>query len=107
MNLNIAAEFSQTPGPRTREEGKFSGEQFLEELLLPRYQQAVAANTNLNVDLDDTEGYATSFLEAAFGELARRYEPAQVLQTIIFKSDDEPYLVEEIQRYIKEARSKG
>ena len=64
------AKFSDTPGPRSREEGDFSGEQFLEEVLLPQFEEAVRTNQKLVVDLDGAEGYATSFLEAAFGGLA-------------------------------------
>jgi hypothetical protein len=60
----------------------------------------------LLVDLDGTEGYATSFLEASFGGLARRFEPAEVLSILQLKSEDEPYLIQEIQRYISEARKK-
>ncbi len=104
--LSVANEFSDTPGPRSRVEGDFSGELFLEELLLPRYAQAVAQKATLTVDLDGTEGYATSFLEAAFGGLARGYDPEQVLRTINFKSEDEPYLIEEIKKYVSEARRK-
>jgi hypothetical protein len=106
INLCIAKDFSDTPGPRTREEGDFSGEQFLAEFLLPRYQEALSKGTLLNVDLDGTEGYATSFLEAAFGELARKYEPTEVLKVIVFKSEDEPYLIEEVTKYITEARKR-
>jgi hypothetical protein len=54
--------------------------------------------------LDDTAGYATSFLEAAFGGLAREYPIDEVLATLEFTSADEPYLPEEIREYIKEAR---
>ena len=106
MNLSIATEFSETPGPRTRAEGDFSGELFLDEFLLPRYEAAIAGKDTLTVDLDGTEGYATSFLEAAFGGLARKYTAEDILRIVRFKSDDEPYLVAEITKYIKEARAK-
>lgn len=106
IRLSIAREFSETPGPRKCEEGDFAGEQFLNELLVPRFEQARAEKATLLVDLDGTEGYATSFLEAAFGGLARRYSAAAVHETLRFKSDDEPYLIEEISRYITEARKK-
>lgn len=104
MNLSIAKDFSETPGPRSRDEGDFSGEQFLEECLLPRYERAVGQNEQLNIDLDGTEGYATSFLEASFGGLARVHDPRQVLANLTFKSNDEPYLIEEIKKYIQQAR---
>ena len=102
----MASEFSKTPGPRTPDEGDYSGEEFLTKLLKPRFEQALAANSNLLIILDGTEGYATSFLEASFGGLARSHDPDVVLQKIKLVSNDEPYLVEEIQTYIKEARNK-
>lgn len=104
--ISVARDFSDTPGPRERSEGEFSGMQFLEELLRPAYLDAVAKKTTLLVNLDGTEGYATSFLEAAFGGLAREFEPSQILATIQLQSNDEPLLVEEIKRYITDARKK-
>ncbi len=105
MVLNIAKEFSETPGPRDRSEGEFSGKQFLEELLKPRFEQARREGHILLVDLDGTEGYATSFLEAAFGGLAREVGQASVLKTLAFKSDGEPYLIEEIKKYISDVKA--
>jgi len=102
--ITIAKEFSETPGPRSRAEGDFSGEEFLEEILLPAYEQAVAEDGVVLIDLDGTEGYATSFLESAFGGLARRFPPEEVLSRITLKSDDEPSLVAEVKKYVLEAR---
>jgi hypothetical protein len=104
MRLSISKEFSETPGPRDRSEGAYSGEQFLEELLRPAFIKAVAAKEPLIIDLDGTEGYATSFLEAAFGGLARLYTAELLLGVLQFKSEDEPYLVDEIKQYIKDAK---
>jgi|SRR5580658_1848296 hypothetical protein len=106
MQLSVARDFSETPGPRARDEGDFSGEQFLEEFLLPRFKQALSEKDTLTIDLDGTEGYATSFLEASFGGLARLFEPADIQRVIILKSDDEPLLIEEITKYISVARAK-
>jgi STAS-like domain of unknown function (DUF4325) len=103
MRLSVADEFTTTPGPRSRDEGEFSGEQFLTELLLPRFQTAEKAREELLIDLDRTEGYANSFLEAAFGGLAREVGEENVQRVLKFKSDDEPFLIEEISKYIKEA----
>src|SRR5579885_2244584 len=92
MVLNIAQEYTNTPGPRTRAEGKFSAEQFLEDILLSKFDRAVAQNDVLLVDLDGGYGFGTSFLEEAFGGLARKRGIELVLRHINFKSDDEPYL---------------
>jgi hypothetical protein len=104
MSIVVARDFSETPGPRSREEGDFSGEQFLEEILLPFFRTALTENKEFIVDLDGTEGYATSFLEAAFGGLARLFEARDIVRLVRFKSDDEPYLIEEIKKYVAEAR---
>jgi len=106
MAISVARDFSQTPGPRSREEGDFSGEEFLKTLLKPQFIAAVTNGQKLMIDLDGTEGYATSFLEAAFGGLAREYEASQILDTITFKCEDEPYLAQEITKYIRDARKK-
>jgi hypothetical protein len=103
LQLSIAKEFSRTPGPRFKNEGKYSGEAFL-EVLRERFKKARELNTRLLVDLDGAAGYATSFLEAAFGGLAREEDQQVVLETLAFKSEDEPDLVEEIKQYIREAR---
>ncbi len=105
MTLNIAREFSEFPGPRFRKEGDHSAEQFREEMLSPKFKEAQATGDTLFVDLDDGFGYATSFLEEAFGGLAREYGPEIVLQGLIFKSNDEPYLEDDIRRYIREAKT--
>jgi hypothetical protein len=59
----------------------------------------------LLIDLDDAEGYATSFLEEAFGGLARKYGAKAVLELLSFKSEDEPLLVDEIILYINDANA--
>jgi hypothetical protein len=101
--ISLARDFSDTPGPRSRDEGDWSGEQFLDEILLPKFHEALTASQKLMVDLDGTEGYATSFLEASFGGLARTFDPASVLSIVEFKSEDEPHLIEEVKKYIRDA----
>ena len=97
ISLSIARDFSPTPGPRTRREGDFSGEQFLDELLKPKFIQARDSNESLVVDFDGAVGYATSFLEA---------EPHLVLKTLKLVCTDEPSIVDEVRHYIEDAKSK-
>ena len=103
MTLKIAEEFSDVPGPRARNEGHYSAEEFRQELLQPRFEQAEEAGQRLLVDLDGGSGYATSFLEEAFGGLARTFTPERVLKVLEFKSEEEPYLRSDVVRYIREA----
>ncbi|MEM6782212.1 MAG: STAS-like domain-containing protein [Bacteroidota bacterium] len=98
-------DFTVTPGPRHRHEGDFSGEQFREEYVEPRYNEARAAGKRLLVDLDGTAGYASSFLEEAFGGLARLYPIDDVRATVRVKSDTRPWYVTEVMdEHIPEAR---
>ena len=96
-------EFTGTPGPRKRIQGDFSGQQFLEEYLLPRFDEAVRLGVKLIVHLDGTEGYATSFLEEAFGGLARKRRGSRPLEILDIRSVEEPYLLKPIERYIRAA----
>lgn len=104
FHISIAKDFKSTPGPRRRDEGKHSGEQFLEELLQPRFQEALDAAGLLTVDLDGCAGFATSFLEAAFGGLARKFGSAAVMKHLNIESSDEPMLKEEISQYISDVK---
>lgn len=103
--ISVSRDFSPAPGFRYRTDGPHSGQQFLEDLLLPRFQAAGQAKSKLFVDLDDVEGYATSFLEGSFRELARHFDAAEVSASVEFKSDQELLLIDEIQRYMREAQS--
>ena len=69
--LSVALDYTDLPGGRYPEEGPKSGQEFREEWLLPRFLAARAAGATLTVSLDGVEGYATSFLEEAFGGLVR------------------------------------
>lgn len=99
MEIVICRDFSETPNARYRAEGPDSGEEFLESLLEPKYILARNSNQKLIVNLDGTYGYPTSFLEEAFGGLARKYGSAEVADTLEFISEDEPSLIQEINGY--------
>ena len=101
LRLQVATEFSKFPGPRYRSEGHDSGEEFRVDYLTPRFKKALEQGIRLKIDLDDAYGYATSFLEEAFGGLARDFGVQRVLKVLEFKSDDEPYLIDDIIRYIR------
>ena len=105
--IKISDEYTKTPGVREEIEGDFPGEEFLAKILLPKFEQAVREKKILYVDFDDTAGYPTSFLEAAFGGIARHYGDAKfVLKNIEFKSDDDPFLISDVKEYINEANNK-
>lgn len=97
--------FSVTPGSRYKEEGTkaHSGEEFREKYLEPNFEQARRANVKLIINLDGTIGYGTSWLEEVFGGLARKVGKDKVLKTLEFISEEEPYLIDDIKQYIKDA----
>lgn len=103
--LNVT-DFTTMPGARYRADGDASGEEFRDTFLKPRYVEAVSTGERLRVDLDGTDGYATSFLEEAFGGLAREFDQADVLSRIEIKSDEEPRWIENVRRYIRDARGR-
>lgn len=105
--IRIAEEYTTTPGVREEIEGDFPGEEFLEKILSPKFKIALEAKKKLLVDLDGTAGYATSFLEAAFGGLTREYKNSKIiLENLELKSNDDPFLIDDIKEYIKEANQK-
>ncbi|MEL7657007.1 MAG: STAS-like domain-containing protein [Bacillota bacterium] len=100
--LNIAMEYTKTPGGRHESEGQYSGEDFRKSRLKPAFEQSVRNGEELVVDLDGGYGYATSFLEEAFGGLARETKSPDVLK-IKIKSDEEPALVAKVMAYMRDA----
>ncbi|MDP2308410.1 MAG: STAS-like domain-containing protein [Pseudomonadota bacterium] len=102
--IRLAREFSSTPGARYRADGDWSGQQFREDILEPAYREAARTSGKVVVDLDECEGFATSFLEEAFGGLARKLGSSdRVLNTVAVTSSDEPGLVADVEYYIQHA----
>lgn len=103
--LKISKVFSRTPGARFRSEGKFSGQELREVHLTPAIKEAVATQIILCIDLDGTAGYGTSFLEEAFGGLIRvdKISLTLIQKFVEFNSTEEPFLIDEINKYMKDA----
>lgn len=101
--INIPKDFTKSPGGRLISEGEYSGEEFRESILYPKYQEALQKNETLIVELDGGFGYGPSFLEEAFGGLARKTKDERLLTMITIVSDEEPKLIDDIERYIKDS----
>lgn len=102
--IHIAKDFSPTPGGRFEKDGPASGEEFRKSLLEPLFVDPQNLEY-VTVILDGASGYATSFLEEAFGGLVRKYEALRVEDYIKFISEDEPLLADEVSQYMSDARS--
>lgn len=107
ITISIAKDFSPFPGARYISDGPYSGEQFRETLLKPKFDEARQKNLEILIDLDGAVGFPTSFLEEAFGGLTRILkDPNLILKHLRFRSYDEPGLEREIQEYIRNANKK-
>jgi hypothetical protein len=100
LKISIAKEFTRVPGGRYRPSGPDSAELFYTSLLRPRFVEAKEQGVKLLVDLDGTQGYPASFLEESFGRLENDYPGAH--KQLIFRSIEEPYLVDDIKLYMTE-----
>ena len=102
ITINIALDYTKTPGGRYISEGEYSGEDFRVELLKPAFDRFINSDCDMTVILDGGYGYAPSFLEEAFGGLARETKNPKVRDIKII-SEEEPGQVEKIRRYINDA----
>ncbi|WP_419171979.1 STAS-like domain-containing protein [Halobacteriovorax sp.] len=98
--INVT-EFTTTPGARYYSDGEFSGQRFRDEFLVPAFHEN--RESEIVVNLDGTEGYATSFLEEAFGGLVRLKDPRIDIERLSFISHENPFIIDEIKEYIDEA----
>lgn len=103
IRIKISSDFSEIPGGRLKREGKHSGEEFRDELLLPKYREAEKNDTELEVDFDDCYGIGTSFLEEAFGGMVRVHHIHGMLQRLKMISNEDETIPGNISKYIKEA----
>lgn len=97
--INVAKDYSVFPGGRFPADGPFSAQEFRDNFLLP----PLIADQTLEIELDGTRGYGSSFLEEAFGGLARLGIPCQKLLSNIELISKNASLKEEITTYIKQA----
>ena len=94
-------DFSMTPGARYYDDGPDSGQEFYEKVLQKAFKSALEKSEKLTIDLDGTEGYATSFLDETFTRLTQEFGSKAVLNYLIIISEEEPDWITEIESYIK------
>lgn len=74
MTIDVANEFSPYPSGRVTKDGDYNGERFRKEFLIPAIKKAFKAKgaaASVVIDLDGVRTFGSSFLEEAFGGLAR------------------------------------
>jgi hypothetical protein len=71
IEIHLAADFSRYLGGRYRTDGPWSGQQFRDDMLVPRFDEAHAQGAKLVIVLEGLAAVPSSFLEEAFGGLLR------------------------------------
>jgi len=109
--IDIARDFTRTPGGRYISDGPFSGELFRDRLLVPALRKARQNGQPVVVILDGTRGYLSSFLEEAFGGLVREcgFTRQELNRLLEVKAIDEFYAPYKLlaKRYISDARERA
>ena len=106
VKIKICDDFSEAPGGRYIQEGEHSGEEFRDNILLPKFEEAEKNNEMLEIDFDGGFGFGTSFLEEAFGGLVREHHKKNVLKVIKIISTEDEMIPELITKYVKDAEAK-
>lgn len=106
ITYNFAEEFSKVPGPRRKDIGPYSGEEFRENVLKKWFKE----NTEAEIDVNGVlMSFGPSFLSEAFGKMAKDVGSEEVFFNIIrVKQDGEKnkHFEELLHKYVKIALSK-
>lgn len=94
--ISILTDFSEFPALRHCNISDKSGEEFYHSILNPAFKEAFDKKEKLAVNLDATAGYASSFLDEAFGNLVYDFTLDVVKKNIEIISDQEPHWKEMI-----------
>ena len=109
MNIKLR-DFTEYPGLRHASISDKSGEEFYHKTLNKSFKECFERKEKLTVNLDDTAGFAPSFLDEAFGNLVFDFGKKQVENTIEIISIEEPDLkkmLEETYEQWEQRRIKG
>lgn len=85
-------DFAKMPGARSREDGDNSAQEFFEDVLVPVADSIFKSSKNkILIDLDDTYGYASSFVSELARLIKLKYGFLKgTKKKLIIKSDQDP-----------------
>lgn len=106
IKINIAKDFSETPDGRTPKDSDSSGEKFREEILIPRYQEAINKNDRLEICFDGCYGCPPSFLEESFGGAVRNHGVIGMLGILDLIANDDETIPGNVKKYVETAEKK-
>lgn len=114
MTIDVANDFSAYPSGRVTKDGDFNGEKFRKEILIPAINNAMKTKnkpSSVVIDLDGVRVFGSSFLEEAFGGLARDngvvFKEAFTVLKIKCTKDHLMIYKDAIKGYLKEAAIKN
>ncbi len=88
LRINILNDFGRLLGARYIYEGSFSGQDFLEKILKPKFELALKLNKKLFIELDGVRGYPSSFVSGSFGKLSIEFGKDKLLNHIELVSNN-------------------
>lgn len=89
--ISVLNDFSENPNLRHCSISDNSGEQFYHSVLNTAFKNAYENGEKLTVNLDGTAGYASSFLDEAFGNLVYDFTLDKVKNNVEIISEQEPH----------------
>ena len=106
MYIKFVDIYTDTPGARYRKDGKYSGEEFRDDILIPALIESLKRKEKLYLDLDGAYGYPTGFLDEVFGGLIRMnlFKTRTIKEKLVIISDEAEYLKNEIKRDMEEGK---
>jgi len=90
IRIKIRNDYNEYPGPRYCNQGTSSGEDFYHMKLNGAFANVFTEGKKLEIDLDDTAGYLSSFLDETFGNLVFDFTAEVVRAKIKIISVQEP-----------------
>lgn len=96
IEIKVSSDFSMYPGARYYTDGEFSGQEFFDKLLDPKFEEALNNKEILCVNLDGTNGFASSFLDESFRRLREKYGEEKVQKNLSIISNEFPKYITKI-----------
>ncbi len=83
-------DYTEYPGPRYKNQGKYSGEELYIIHIKPLIEKAIAQQKKILINLDGVAGYAASFIDELFGNIVYDKGPKFIDDNIEIISKEEP-----------------
>lgn len=106
IKISVLNDFTMAPWARYYEDWDYSWEEFYEEHLKSKYLEAIEKKVKIQIDLDGTIWYPSSFLSEVFWRLYTENWKESIWDNIEIITEDNPLLLDIIYKYAKEYKWK-